>query len=242
MELRARPVALRGLSRVGPAPVLAAPRPRAPRLGGRARAARSQPGGATAQSCRRPRAPSRCRSRRWSHSARHLCLRRPPEKFVVRSGMDPLVCGSGAGKRRAVVMAPRLPAAAAPRSCSARRTPPPSPAWALGTGPSAGNRELGAGARAPVRLQEKGEGLGWGREEAGGIHRGHRRAGRWQGAEPELGEGGGCAWGLGGATWTSESPVQGPTQTRSRTPVKASGWRERSEVIPPSGFGLDIPG
>lgn len=103
---------------------------------GRARAARSEPGGAAAQSCRRPRAPSGCCSRRWSHDARHLCLRRPPEKFVVRSRMDPLVCGSGAGERLAVVMAPPLPAAAAPRGCSARRTPPPP------SGLGAGHRPL----------------------------------------------------------------------------------------------------
>nr|XP_060485418.1 POLG alternative reading frame-like [Panthera onca] len=104
---------------------------------GPAGAARTQPGGAAAQSCGRPRARSRCRSRRWGHRARHLCLRRPPEKFVVRSRMAPLDCGSGAGKRLAVVMAPPLPAAAAPRGRSARRTPPPPPARAPGASPSA---------------------------------------------------------------------------------------------------------
>ncbi|TKC41146.1 hypothetical protein EI555_004849, partial [Monodon monoceros] len=47
------------------------------------------------------RAPSWCGRRHgpWSCGARHLCLRRLPEKFVVRSRMAPLVCGSGTGKK-----------------------------------------------------------------------------------------------------------------------------------------------
>lgn len=66
--------------------------------------------------------------------------------------MAPLVCGSGAGKRlAAVVMAPPLPTAAAPRGRPAGHASLSPPAWAPGARPNAGNQGRRAGAWALVR-------------------------------------------------------------------------------------------
>ena len=74
--------------------------------------------------------------------------------------MAPLVCGSGAGKRLAVVMAPPLLAAAAPRSCLAGHTSPFSSGLGTRARPAAGNQGRRAGAWALVGPSEKGQGLG----------------------------------------------------------------------------------
>lgn len=84
--------------------------------------------------------------------------------------MAPLVCGSGAGKRLAVVMAPPLPAAAAPRGRLAGHTSPFSSGLGARARPAAGNQGRRAGAWALVGPLEKGQGLGRGREGAGETH------------------------------------------------------------------------
>lgn len=138
---------------------------------------------------------------------RHLCLRRPPEKFVVRSRMAPFICGSGTGKGLAVVMAPP-PAATAPRGRLAQCTPPPPPAWAPSSGPAAGNQGRPARVRALVGCRrERGSGEGEREGQKGpteGIAR--RVGGRAQ--KQSLGR-----WrvrmGLGALGWASESPSGG---------------------------------
>lgn len=192
-----------------PALVLTEPKPCTPRTEARP--------GWSAQSCGRPRARSRYLCRCRSLGSRHLCLRRPPKKFVVRSRMAPFICGSGTGKGLAVVMAPP-PAATAPRGRLAQCTPPPPPAWAPSSGPAAGNQGRPARVRALVGCRrERGSGEGE-REGAQGTHLGYRQARRWQGAETELGKVAG-AHGAGGTWMGVGEPVRRLTLTRSVTPV-----------------------
>jgi hypothetical protein len=107
--------------------------------------------------------PPRRRRRRGRCDARHLCLHRPPEKFVVRSRMAPLFCGFSPGAQPAAMMALLLPTAAVPRDRSVRHPHLLLLARAPGARPAAGNqRHL-----APER--SLGGTLGWALGEEQGV-------------------------------------------------------------------------
>lgn len=170
----------------GPAPAHAASGPGAPSQG--AGLGRSTPG--RAERPHRTACTLGCERelRRRRGAARHLCFHPPPEKFVVRSRMAPLASGSEAGKRLAATLA-LSPAAAAPRSGLAGRTPHLLLSWAPSVLPAAGNRGWPAPSwhRGAVgwALAEETR-VGWGREHQKWLPPGHRQAWCWQGAEQNV--------------------------------------------------------